>query len=704
MNRHLCTAILTFLLCLGPAAGRQASAWTKVAADGGTLTTDDERVPVGVVAVEAQPADQADAMASVTTGSAGLGYRFLHVNGQGGLAAQYEYLHPSLTGNFFLSSLGATRKVTIDGNFLNDKDYVGELAFDAQGKVRLHARTESLFHNLAGERLLAEPLVLFGTTTPLQEDRETRYGIRVEQDLVEGRLKPFPYPFHFNLGYWRLVREGTSQLRFADHGFGTAADDPLPDNKLVARLRQAALETHEGRIGLDAHMGYLDMVYQFQVRQYYDATAAPVDPFIDRPTRSAGLMPHNLNPSSRFLSHTIKLHSSLTGGLVGAASYTYGRRDLLDAPPTIAGAATNSTTLHNLAGDLTYTPVNNLTMSIKYRHQEVDVDGPASIVSQLAVPPSPLAYPFADPAGTLTVRNAPDTRLDQVTVTANYRPLPLLTVIGEYRGESRHRSGSGSAPAAWTLPEDTATHRGSLSVSSRPFKGMRLKSLYRYTTTDRPAYGLTPQEQHHGEALATYTAANQWGATASYRTDREWNNEQSLPTRSLQGEPVVVYLLPRERISHAATVGMWFSPVSRLTLSAGYNLLRLDIDQASLLSGITPGVAAPGAFRSQNHYYTFGTAYQATEELNLSLTFSQGRSRTEFTPQFVVGGGGDSSGIRDISRHRLVETSLGARADYRFNRHFSCATTYGITDYTDKAVTFNNGTVQMVTVAMTANW
>ncbi|HEY5973817.1 MAG TPA: hypothetical protein VIU41_03665 [Geobacteraceae bacterium] len=704
MNRYLCTAMLTALLCLGPAAGWQAPAWAAAAVDGELLAADDERAPITVVTAEVQTTDQPGELATVTTGSAGLGYRFVHVNGQGGLAAQYDYLHPSLTGSFSFASLGATRKVTLDGNYLNDKDYLGDLVYDEQGKVRVHARTESLFHNLATERLLAEPLILFGTTSPQQSDLGTRYGVRVEQDLVEGRLKPFPYPLHFNLGYWRLVREGESQFRFADHGFGTAANDPLPDNRLVARLRPAALETHEGRIGVDAHLGYLDLVYQFQIRQFYDDNAAPADPFIARSTRAAGVMPHNLNLSNRFLSHTVKLHSSLTGGLVGAASYTYGRRDLLGDTPTMEGAAASSQTLHNLAGDLTYTPVANMTMAIKYRHQDVDVDGPASIVSQLAIPPTPLTYPFGNPAGALLVRTAPDTRLDQVTVTANYRPLPLLTVIGEYRGDFLHRSGSGTSPMGWSLPDDTATHRGSISLASRPFKGMRLKALYRYTTTDQPAYGVTPQEQHHGEALATYTAVNNWGVTASYRTDWGWNNDQALTTRSLAGEQVVRYLLPRDRTSHITTAGVWLTPVPRWTLSAGYNFLRLDVDQTTLLSGITPGVAAPGTFSSQNQYYTVSSAYQATDELNLALTFSQSRSTTEFTPQFVVGGGGDSSGIRDISRHRLVETSFGARADYRFSRHFSCTTSYGITDYTDKTDTSNNGTVQTVAVAMSANW
>ena len=61
---------------------------------------------------------------------ASAGYRFYNVDGNGGRAREYEYLHsnPMLSG--MLDYLGLDNKFVIGGHFLNDKDYYGDLTYD----------------------------------------------------------------------------------------------------------------------------------------------------------------------------------------------------------------------------------------------------------------------------------------------------------------------------------------------------------------------------------------------------------------------------------------------------------------------------------------------------------------------------------------------------------------------------------------------
>ena len=660
----------------------------------------------GVAAAEQPAALQADEreeeepLETLIHGNAWLGSRFVDVDGNGGRAGDYDYLKSSPTGGLFLSSLGPQRKVVLDGALLNARDYFGDLSLDRKGNYRLHLRTDSLFHNLDNLRLFPAPFALAGTNIPVQQDAASRFGIRVEQDLAEVRYRPLRYPFHLNFGYWRLLREGDAQLRFADHEFGSSATV----NRVIARGRRIDRQTHEGKAGFDTHLGPVDIVYLFQIRQFYDSAAVQRDPFVARPTRAAGTLEHNVDPDSRFLSHTVKLHSSLSGGLVGAASYTYGKRDNLSRLADTSGAGQSSATLHNVAGDLVYTPLAAFSLALKYRRQTVNLDNPAFITSAAAISPAPQVFPFTPVAGVLSVRPSPDTERDQVSFIASYRPLKLLTLNGEYRGEFLHRSNTGPTPMLWNLPEETATHRGSLTLLSRPVKGVRLKAGYSYTTTDHPAYGSSAEESHNGELFVTYNTANAWGATAGYRTGREKNSRFSITTLSLDATPPVPVVLPRDKESHIASGSVWVTPCRSLTLTAGYNFLRTAVDQAVLISIVTPGIATASTFVSQAHLYSLTAAYRLNEEVEFSLVGEQARTTAEFAPELVVNGSTDTGGIREISRLRTVENSLSARADYRFSRNLSCTLNYGVRAFDEKDATFRDGTVHTVAASVTAKW
>lgn len=601
------------------------------------------------------------------------GYRFLGIDGYGGRAAEYQYLrsNPVLGAQF--NSLGKDLKLALDGAFLNDRDYNGNLLIDHKGEYRFHLRTESLFHNLDNLTLVApSPIAVSGN------DSTALFGIKVEQDLARFRYKLHGYPVHVNFGYWRIAKDGDAQLRFADHAFAGAP------NTLYSKSRRIDRETHEGNIGFDSHLGPVDLIYNFTIREFNDHVATPRDFFVARPTRTEGVQEHNEDPESRFYAHTVKLHTSLTGGIVGAASYSYGRRENRGSLADIRGADSTRDTLHNVAGDFTFTPCKEFSLALRYRRQEIDRDNPAAITSAFASP------------STLSVRPALDTQKDILSATLSYRPANLLSVSGEYKGEFLHRDNvtNGAAALNWGgVPENSETHRGTVAVVSRPVKGLRLKARYSYSAVSHPAYDNAFDEKHEGEFLANYNSLNRWGVTANCRIAREGNDRI----------PRSTYLFSRDKDTNNATANLWFVPVNKLTISGSYGLLRSKVNQGVLFDGA--GTNVPTDFTSQGQIYAVNAVYYFDERLDLSIALQQVRSYSEFDPESnVFSGTQDTSGIKEISRFKTVESSLSARADYHMTRNFTCSVDYNFRDYDEKNGSLFDGSVNSVTLLLAAKW
>jgi len=648
-----------------------------------------------------------------------LGYNWLSVDGHGGRASEYGFLHASGSGELFYRTMKKEGTFELEGNYLNEHDYHGDLLIDYKGDYRLHLRTESLYHNLDRE-LLFSPNFLAGRAdlpapaTALyqaEQDPARNYGVSVTQDLAEFRYRLHNFPLHVNLGYWRLVKEGTVQQRYADSAFEGAT------NTIFAQARGVQHQTQEGHFGLDTHLGWLDLIYDFRVRVFRDQMAIPSASFA---TRSdflgntqvlGGVQQHNEDPDSRFFSHTVKLHTSLAGGIVGSGSYSIDQRENLSRLTDTSGVKHAEVNLQNMAGDFVYTPCKEFSLALKYRRQQLDNTDRGSV--------SNINYLVA----TQVVKPPLDSTKDLVIATLSFKPRKELTLVGEYRGEvltRDHVSGSPSL-SAWALPEDSATQKGSLAVLYHPSKGMRVSGKYSYETTDHPSYGNSFQQKHQGQFLAGYTAAR-WGATANLTARREWNDQVEHflvdapftdPASYTASSP-----LSRDRATENANLGLWFAPTPRVTLSANYAYLHSRVEQGVLFTGVDFGQADPGSqtaanFSTHSQVYGVNASFAASEKCDLSLMLQQIRSSSAFTPEdkvFAVDGAGNptdsSSGIREITRQDTVISSASARGEYRFTSLWSSSLEYTLQDYNEKNPVYSayNGTVHAVVAYLTAKW
>lgn len=642
--------------------------------------------------------------ATVFTGAMNLGYLSLHRNDAGRRAFPYAYLHPGAVGGGSLTMLHKNLNLDLAGNYLSGRDNNGSLTVDFGGHYRFFYLSDVLFHNLQAKRYAwSGPLTISnGNSIDYDPSPATgeQYGLKVRQDQVRLSAKPFEYPFHLDLGFRRFDRQGTTQLRFSDVHFAS------PTNVVYNRSRRIDQTIYEGTAGLDAHLGYIDLVNQFQIRHFVDNAGIPrMVSFLPQQNatttfRTGGLLQHNENPDSRFWSNTLRLHSSISGGLVGAVSYTFGQRLSFSRLTDVAGANDTQTTVRNMAADLTYTPLPELTASIKYRRQTKDNKYPAALIR---LPGG------GAPAGPeeLTMQQQVDSRLDSIIGTMVYRPLHWLLLKGEFKGDFMKREGDGDgAIAPWVTKhhEDRYQGRGTFIVT--PVKGMRIKGQYTYSAMTHPfvLYGTSYDERHVGDLVATYSRANAFGASFSYRDLRDHVSSG--------------YRF--DRTDQAVTTAWWVQPLTWLTLNASIAYQRSATDRL-IRYGISPPTATPtvtyesgnGKYTAQSHIYGAGALVRLQEKAELTVAYQQVRGSSVFDPEqqtinvnsnIVPALLGSTAGIADINRTREVAHELTSRLDYHVSEHALTSFEYMYRSIRDRVDSSLNGSAHLIMASFGVKW
>lgn len=633
-----------------------------------------------------------------------IGYRFLGKDGYGGRAAEYDYLRSGKSGGLFYRRLQKDQSFLLDGDFLNEKDYRGDLLYDWRGDYRLHLRTESLFHNLDRQLLFSpnftvNPTSSAPTSYSAVQDPPAQYGVGVSQELASFRYRLHDYPLHVNLGYWRMVREGTIQQRFADVSFENSNNTVSASSRAVDRV------TQEGSLGLDAHLGWVDLVYQFQLRSFKDRDPIPTANFLavgGVDSRAAGVQQHNEDPDSRFTSHTVKLHTPLSGGVVASASYTLATRENLSRLTDTVWSDRGRATAQNAAGDFSFTPCRQFTAALKYRHQDLDHDGFDGLKNSL----------FANP---LVLRPGVDTSKDLFIGTFSFRPRMSLSLIGTYQGELLRRSTVDplptplANPTTWGLPEDSTTHSGTLTLIFRPEKGSRFSAKYLYQTTDHPAYGNSFQQKHQGELLLT-CGGKRWGASANAIVKREWNDE-TLREAFSSRVPLTAFdeVSGRERRTENGYLNAWWAPVPRLTITGQFGYLHNAVDQSVFFTNVNPQ-EVPARFTSRAQVLGVGAHVTATQRLEIDTNLQRIRSFSTFDPDLVTGAVNttslDTTDISGITAQDTTITVFSIRGGYHFTEALSATVEYSLRDYDEKNPLQPglNGTVHAVVAYLATTW
>jgi len=682
-----------------------------------------------------------------SNGKVEVGYQAVSTDGNPDRAVEYSFLDSSPTLGLDLRGGTGGHHYIFEGKYLNENDYRAEAHLDHNGLASLNLRTERFFHNLdhipyapgvpeARGDANGQAATSNGTVRIQYADQNPGedYGIRLDTNEAHFRGKLKAYPAHLNLRYWRFEKKGDRQLRFVDEG----NDNPAINNTcnqchMQSKTRDIDRVTDELKAGLDAHIGPIDLVVEQLYREFRDREPIPVDTFQGHTLRPAGDYQHDEDPDSKLTETSIKMHTSLSGGVVAAASFAVGERenrsDLTGQPAGVDGVE-SETDYYKAAGDVTYIPSPKWTLNFRYRLLDLDTDNPESVTA------------FDNE---FDVRENVDLRRANHEAIIAYRPTRHLTFKGEYQVEKLHRGNTNGpephhgsslvnpdpsddhADLVWELPEDEVLQRIKVGLLARPFgsRALKMNLWYQYRTSDDPAYAASYENRHELFFGTTYSPSAIWGINLTAKAlDEENDRQQEVLFRTTTGgiaDEEVPVELDREREQQDITVGLWTNPFSRLSAGVTYGYMRTRIRQDLLFgndlgdSGAAPPVAEyfiPDElveYSQRVQTVSANAAVRLTEELNLRIEGYHIRSYAEFSPDFFVGSPpldlpASSADLKELSRLDIRQNGLSAGLDWIPVPTWTCSLLYTYNDYEDRESSTFDGTAQTYLVSAAKAW
>ena len=576
------------------------------------------------------------------------GYRFVDTDGST-RAAEYEYLHNSITLGGELRFFSFPHRFHLEFDVKNKKDFFGDVTYMYKDIVRFRGTTSSLFHNFENIRL-----VDLDTSTPSPgvdvRDAETKYGIRSGISNAFLRFKTPDFPFHVYIDGSLVTRDGTQQQRSL-LGSGSF-------NNIVraSQSRDIDLETKSVIVGANSHLGPVEVDFSHGEKRldvggdkvlfdFYTASAA----------RAAGEFPHNLIPDLKSSSNTIKLHTSYTGSLVASATFSK-----IDKENRDSGAKAD---YFIGAGEISWVESTRLAFFLKYRHKETDIDSPETVsITDRTNPLNTFIYP---------VEQAISSVADTVSGIIRYRPLKGVTVKADYTYEDIRRDVS----PEWDVPHDTQRNTASLSADVRVMKGVDIKAKYTHKFITNPAYNTEPDHSDEGRISLTWIPAPRLSAVVAYsilsetRDDLIFTDTTDARNRDVNRDRVlgsVTYLLLKD-----------------LSVTASYAYMHDKIKQDIVYQDLVGAPHVDPVVPTKETMHNFGLDINYLPENN--LTFNTGVSYTISKGEFFPS---DPNlllpvSIASFSQLNTKELVYYFSGEYRFKGGFAAGVQYRYCNFDD---------------------
>jgi len=653
----------------------------------------------------------------------GLGYRAFSIDGDPGRAAEYVYPHSSPVAEAEVTAYQGHHHAFVEAAYRNEEDFRAEAHLDHSGLLRFNLRAERFFHNLEhfpyapGTPEARLPASVAGNPRAdfADSDPGADYGLSVDITEAQLRAKLADYPAHVNLNYWRFEKEGEKQLRYVRENCAGACH-------MQSRTRDLDRVVEEFKGGVDGHFGPVDVIFEQVYREFRDHESIPLDAFERHSRRDnltgdeTRLFQHDEDPDSKYVASTVKAHSSLSGGVVGAASFTIGERenrsDLVDVR-----FVESETDFYKATGDLTLIPSPQWTLNFRYRLLDMDNDNS----NRLGVPG------YDDYSGEIDViRENIDIRRANYAATVTYRPAKKLSLKGEYQREEIHRGNTGDAEyfhspndhdLVWELPQDEVLNRYRLGFTARMLERSRLKlnGWYQYRTSDDPAYGNSAEDAHQVFLGAMLTPSSLWGMNASVSALDESNNDHQIVQFINAGATKVPVDLDRRREQQSLAVGLWVNPAAGVSAGLNYGYLRTRILQDLLFgSQPDPDLATGYSIKDENveysqrvHTLSANLSWQLLETLRASIEGHHIRSFGDYDPNFFRSGlanPADSVGLEELSEVDIRQNGMNLGLAWSPTPVWTCSANFTYDDYEERNSSVFDGTVETYMVSLARSW
>jgi hypothetical protein len=614
------------------------------------------------------------------------GYRFVELSGSE-RAAEYEYLRDSVAGRAELVAFPFPHRVHLDLEYMNRKDYFLDISYAYRDIVLSRVINRTLFHNLDNFELVdldpggVEPFA--GITSPgvLAEDTGKAYGTRLSMNDLFLRLKAPNYPLHVYVYGHHLEKEGDFQQRFIG---GSGWFDQAVR---VSRKREIEWQTFDVTVGANSHLGPLEVDVSHTEKRFdskgdrilSDSYGTAAFPDV---IREGGVYPHNLVPDLDGSTNTLKLHTSYTGKIVASATLSD-----TDRENNSSGAKAD---YFMGAGEITWMPVTRLTVAVRYRHREIDVDNP-DVIPANYLGFSSFSSPITD------IRQSISSEVDALSGSMRYRLTKGVTLNLGYSYKQTDRTDT----VEWAVPKSTTEQAVTVSATARVSKDLKIKGRYKHREIDNPAYNTQPEHSDSGIISVSWTPWSRVVAFAGYNVLRE----------SRDGDFTTTEAHSRDFKRDGATGSLTFLLTEYLTLSTSYSYLHNEIEQDIFYGNISDPAspfADPGvSYRDTAHNYTAGLHLMPDRDLTLSAEISHTRSRGDFRPGNPVAL--DPVDIASLSDVRIMETEYSLSGDYRLKSGWGFGILYRFSDFDNRLdnplnPTMFDGSAHIALVTLSKKW
>jgi hypothetical protein len=602
-------------------------------------------------------------------GKLNLGYRSISDTGNA-VAGEYEYLKSGPIGSLDTEWDPLPHRFVLESTFLNTRDYFGELDYAYKDIVVVNGYMREVFHNLNRFHFgVDDPATPSPSFTDLNPD--DLYGISNRFRRVFLRLKMPDFPFHVYAEVRTIDREGTIQQRYLRELSGGLA--------MVSKTRTIDWNTEELRVGTNSHLGPIEVDLSHTEKKFEAAQEKALSD-----TYTVGLntfsVPHNVVPDLESSWNTLKVHTTYSGKVVIAGTYSKGDKKNKDSA--------SSEKFTNTAGDFTFMPITSTLFALKYRHYEHDLTNPATV--DIITSPT---------VTSVSVRDSISSSRDVVTGSLRYRATDHLTFRGEYGMDTTDRTrGPFAAPpvanqAYWLVPASTTKTTAKLGVTYRIMKKMTFRADYTAVSVDNPAYATDPDKSAASRASLTWMPFTWFNTLLSYGIVNEKRDQLGAP---LGGGK-------REAEHDQGLASMTFLLGKRSSITASFSHYQNKVDQT-----VSEDVGNPsGLFALDNgvpyndiaNVGTLSATIAPANGVNITASGSKSYSRGNFRLA-----GANTAGIAELSDLRVVDSVYTGGIELQFTRNLGGEFRYQYRNYDDQIDNAQDGRVKMLLGTASLKW
>ncbi len=562
-------------------------------------------------------------------GSMYLGFRLVNLDGSSKVA-EYEEDVSSIALGFDGLGCPLPHRYHLHGEYFGKHNYYGDIGYAYKDFLLFRNIVYADHHNFDHLNYLypGEPPSI------VYEDRsiggENFVNFVMNDTLL--RLKAPDFPLHTFVKHRYVERDGAPEERFLIGSFGNMTK--------TSETRDINWESKDLTLGVNTHLGPLEVEFSHNLSEFDpDGNNVLHDYFpasfvFGRP---ADVYPHNVVPETESFANSIKFHSSYTGQIVASATFSNAKYT-----NNYSGSESEA---WKAAMDLRWIPDPVISLFFKYRHREQDKDNPKHVT--LTGFANQITYP---------VRPLISTKKDLFSLSARYRPLSKVTLIGDYTFELRKRKDADE----WViLPENSDVHRVNLTAHVQPMDTLKLKAIYDYKNYENPSYNTEPDYSNKVRLNATYTPAAWVTAFIDYSltlTDRD-------DLRYLNGDPYLV-LTDGERDGRKdrffGSLSFVFSPEATLTASWVYNRWKVEQDltysqwNVSGTGGDLPFYDRGAPYTDRANTLSLSGFCLLRKDLTLTADLSYTVAEGDYQPRVAVQG--DQFSLGSFSSMKITET------------------------------------------------